>query len=103
MTTLKLFIDTHDKDKNTFPANMTSEGFSHFYPEYLAACEAEGVVPMQVHLGYDEGRAFCVNLATDADAVRRAHERVGLPFDSITEVTSATPVDTFMPLISPQN
>ena len=29
------------------------------------------------------------------DAVRRAHERVGLPFDSITEVSTATPGDTF--------
>jgi hypothetical protein len=46
------------------------------------------VVPLRVHVGYDEGRAFCFTMAPDADAVRRAHERVGLPFDSITEVAT---------------
>ena len=30
-----------------------------------------------------------------ADAVRRAHERVGLPFETITEVTTVTPGDFF--------
>jgi hypothetical protein len=34
-------------------------------------------------------------MAEDAEAVRRAHERVGLPYDSITEVATATPGDTF--------
>jgi hypothetical protein len=34
-------------------------------------------------------------MAADADAVKRAHERVGLPFDSISEVATATPGDTF--------
>lgn len=31
------------------------------------------------------------------DAVRRAHERVGLPYDATTEVTTATPGDMFFP------
>ena len=91
----KLFMDTHDKDKNTFPANMDADGFGQFYPEYLAACKEEGVIPMKVHVGYQDGRAFCLNLAPDEEAVRRAHERVGLPFDSITEISTATPMDTF--------
>jgi hypothetical protein len=30
------------------------------------------------------------------DTHDRAHERVGLPFDSITEITTATPGDTFL-------
>ena len=34
-------------------------------------------------------------MAPDADAVRRAHERVGLAFDSITEVVTSTPGDLF--------
>jgi len=41
------------------------------------------------------GRAFCFTMAPDAEAVRRAHERVGLPFDEIIEVMTATPGDTF--------
>lgn len=92
---MKLFLDTHDKDKNTFPSDINHDGFQQFYPQYLAACEAEGVIPMKIHLGYQEGRAFCLNLAPDAEAVRRAHERVGLPFDSITEISTATPMDAF--------
>ncbi len=95
MTQMRFFIDTHDRANRTFPADIDVEGFEGFYPQYLEACAAEGVIPLRVHLGYDDGRAFCFNMAPDADAVRRAHERIGLPFDSITEVTTATPGDTF--------
>jgi len=52
-------------------------------------------VSLRVHVSYAEGRAFCLTMAPNADAVKRAHERVGLPFDSISEVTTATPGDTF--------
>jgi hypothetical protein len=38
---------------------------------------------------------FCINLAPDADAIRRAHDRIGLKFDTITEVTSASPGDIY--------
>jgi hypothetical protein len=51
---------------------------------------------VRVHIGYETGRAFCLNLAADAEAVQRAHERAGLPFDAITEVTTATPHDMFL-------
>jgi hypothetical protein len=34
-------------------------------------------------------------MAPSAEAVRRAHERVGLPFDDITEVVTSTPGDIF--------
>jgi hypothetical protein len=56
-------------------------------PRPVSGGLAEGVINLKVHLGLGVGRAFCVNLAPDADAVRRAHERVGLPFDTITEVS----------------
>lgn len=95
MKTMKFFIDTHDRDNTTFPAGLTPEQFAGFYEKYEQACYAEGVVPLRTHVGYDVGRAFCFNMAPDVDAVRRAHDRVGLPFDSITEVTTATPGDMF--------
>ena len=95
MQAMKFFIDTHDRDSKTFPVGLTPEQFAGFYAQYEQACYAEGVVPLRTHVGYDAGRAFCLNMAPDADAVRRAHERVGLPFDSITEVTTATPGDMF--------
>lgn len=95
MQAMKFFIDTHDVNSDTLPADLTAEQFEGFFTQYEQACYAEGVVPLRVHLGYEEGRAFCFTMAPDADAVRRAHERVGLPFESITEVTTATPGDTF--------
>lgn len=95
MEAMRFFIDTHDSARETFPAGLTPEDFEGFYAKYETACYAEGVVPLRVHVGYEAGKAFCFNMAPDADAVRRAHERVGLPFDSITEVSTATPGDTF--------
>jgi hypothetical protein len=95
MQTLRYFIDTHDRKLKTFPEALTPEQFEGFFALYEQACQAEGVVPIRLHVGYEDGRAFCLNLAPDAEAVRRAHERVGLPYDSITEVAMATPGDTF--------
>jgi hypothetical protein len=95
MQPMKFFIDTHDQASGSFPPGLTPVQFEAFYAEYEAACYAEEVVPLRLHVGYAEGRAFCFTMAQDADAVRRAHERVGLPFDSITEVATATPGDTF--------
>ncbi len=87
---MKMFIDTHDSASGTFPSGISAVDFAAFHREYLVACAEEGVISLRVHAGLADGRAFCVNLARDADAVRRAHERVGLPFDTITEVTEAT-------------
>ncbi len=92
---MKLFIDTHNRDQGTFPEGITVEQFGEFYAKYKKACEEEGVVQLRAHVGFEEGRAFCFNLAPSIDAVRRAHEKVGLPYDSITEVTVATPGDMF--------
>ena len=95
MQPMRFFIDTHDQNKDTFPRGLTPDQFEVFFTSYEQACEAEGVVPLRIHVGYEEGRAFCFTMAPDAEAVKRAHERVGLPFDSITEVTTATPGDMF--------
>ena len=95
MQALRYFIDTHDRDKKTFPDQLSRDDFEAFFAKYEQACYAEGVVPLRVHVGYGEGRAFCFNMAPDADAVKRAHARAGLPFDSITEVSTATPGDSF--------
>ncbi len=95
MPALRYFIDTHDQADGSFPAALTPEQFEAFFAQYQEACRAEGVVPLRIDLSYAAGRAFCLNLAPDAEAVRRAHARVGLPFAQITEVTSATPGDTF--------
>lgn len=95
MKPMKLFLDTHDRKQGTFPEKLSMKDFEQFYALYEKACYEECVVSLRIHLNYEEGRAFCLTMATDAEAVRRAHERVGLPFDGITEVTTATPGDTF--------
>lgn len=91
MQELRLFIDTHDRAHGTFPAEISEEQFAGFYAAYQDACKAEGVVNLKVDVGLGEGRAFCLNMAPDAEAVKRAHARVGLPFDTITEVRTASP------------
>jgi len=95
MKPMRFFLDTHDRSKGTFPTKLTPLEFEGFYAKYEKACYEEGVVPVRAHVGFDEGRAFCLNLAPDAESVKRAHEKVDLPYDSITEVTMATPGDTF--------
>lgn len=95
MERMKFFIDTHDTAKETFPEGLTPEQFEGFFAQYEQICVEEGVVILRVHVAYEEGRAFCFTMAPDGEAVRRAHERVGLPFDSISEVQTATPGDTF--------
>lgn len=95
MQAMRYFLDTHDQARGTFPAGIGPEDFEAFFQRYESACQAEGVIPLRTHVGYAEGRAFCLNLAPDIEAVRRAHERVGLPYDEITEVAMATPGDTF--------
>ncbi len=91
MEKMQLFVDTHDKTKGSFPEGLTAEQFKGFFAKYEAACMAEGVVLLKVNVGLEDGRAFCMNLAPNAEAVRRAHERVGLPYDSITAVQTVTP------------
>lgn len=95
MQAMRFFMDTHARDLQTFPPSLSTEEFKGFLGQYEAACAAENVVLLRVHAGLDAGRAFCFTMAPDAEAVRRAHTRVGLPFDSITEVRTATPGDLF--------
>lgn len=95
MKPMRFFLDTHDRKNKTFPERLSPAEFEGFYAQYEQACYAEGVVPVRTHVGYEEGRAFCLNMAPDAEAVKRAHARVGLPFDDIVEVAMATPGDTF--------
>lgn len=95
MKPMRFFLDTHNRTNKTFPDKITSEEFESFFALYEKACYEEGVVPIRVHVGFEDGQAFCLNMAENADAVKRAHDKVGLPFDTIIEVTTATPGDTF--------
>ncbi|MGD9807981.1 MAG: DUF4242 domain-containing protein [Deferribacterales bacterium] len=98
MKPLKFFIDTHDKENQTFPAKISPAEFEQFYAKYKEACYEEGVIPVRLHVGYDDGRAFCLTMAPSEEAVKNAHKRVGLPYDTISEVVMATPGDAFFML-----
>ena len=95
MQPMKLFLDTHDQRTRTFPAGITREQFADFYPRYEKACREEGVINLRIHVGFGDGRAFCLNMAPSAEHVRRAHEKAGLAIDTITEVVTTTPGDLF--------
>ena len=95
MQAMKFFLDTHDQRSETFPAGITKEQFADFYPKYEKACREEGVVNLRIHVGFEAGRAFCLNMAPSAEHIRRAHAKVGLAIDTITEVTTTTPGDMF--------
>lgn len=95
MQAMRFFMDTHARELQTFPPSLSADELKGFLQQYEAACAAEHVVLLRVHAGLEAGRAFCFTMAPDAEAVRRAHARVGLPFDSITEVRTATPGDLY--------
>ena len=95
MQKMKLFVDTHDKRNGTFPETIDKEAFGDVYRKYAKACEEEGVVIVNTMVSAADGRMFCVNLAPDQDAIRRAHDKVGLKFDSIVEVAAASPGDIY--------
>ncbi|MFO0728985.1 MAG: DUF4242 domain-containing protein [Myxococcota bacterium] len=95
MQAMKFYLDTHDQRSKTFPGGITKEQFAEFFQKYERAAREEGVVVLRVHVGIEEGRAYCFNMAPSAEHVKRAHDRAGLPFDTITEVSTATPGDLF--------
>ena len=95
MESMKFFVDTHDHTSQTFPAGIGKEEFAQFFAQYENAARSQDVAALRVHVGFDDGRAFCFNMAPSAEHVRRAHEQVGLPFEAITEVVTATPSDLF--------
>ena len=93
MQDMYFFIDTHDKKNETFPDGITTEQFKDFYKSYQQACKEEGVISVKIHAGVEDGRAFCVNMAPNQEAVFNVHKKVGLPYDTITKVNSISPED----------
>jgi hypothetical protein len=93
MQPMKFFLDTHDQRSSTFPGGLSREQFAEFFAKYEKACRNEGVVVLRAHVGIEAGRAYCFNMAESAEQVKRSHDAVGLAFETITEVATATPGD----------
>ena len=90
---MKYFIDTHDQSKGSWPQEVSEAEFVELYSRFEAACEEEGGVDLGAHVNVAARKAYCFTKGPDAEAIRRAHEKLGFPFDSITEVRRVTGVD----------
>ena len=91
---MKYFIDTHDKSKGSWPSESVSgDEFIEIYSGFEKACEEVGGADLGAHVNIAQGKAYCFTKGPDADAIRRAHEKLNFPFDSITEVRRVTGVD----------
>ena len=91
---MKYFIDTHDRTKGSWPAEGVSEAeFLEIYSQFEAARESVGGTDLGAHVNVAEGKAYCFTKGPDAEAIRRAHEKLHFPFDSITQVRRVTGVD----------
>ena len=91
---MKYFIDTHDRTKGSFPAQeLSAAEFLAIYGGFEKACEEEGGADLGAHVNLKEGKAYCFTKGPDQESIRRAHEKLHFPFDSITEVRRVTGVD----------
>ena len=94
---MKFFMDEHQREFDSFPKDaVTDAQFAETYKTFEKACEEEGVLPMGSHVNCQHGRAYCLIAAPDEHAVRRAHEKVGLPFNKITEIKRITSLDLLL-------
>ena len=95
---MKYFIDTHDKNKGSFPAQELSE--EQFFEQFDALEEAAkefGAFGHAAHVNLNEGKAFCFMSGPDEEAISKAHAGINLPYDSITEVRRVTGADMRIP------
>jgi hypothetical protein len=91
---VQYFIDTHDRSKGSFPAEaVTREEFLATYSGFDAALEEEGGFATGAHLNLSEGKAFCLTCASDVSVVAAAHEKIGMPYDSITQIQRVSGMD----------
>jgi hypothetical protein len=89
----KYFIDTHDMAKGSWPKQVSEEEFVELYARFGEALQEQGGHDLGAHVNVQQCKAFCFTWGPDAEAVRRAHEKLSFPFDSITEVRRTTGVD----------
>lgn len=91
---MKYFIDTHDKAKGSFPSGeLSEEEFFAQFDALEAVASKFGASARAAHVNLKQGKAFCFMSGPDEESIRKAHEAVHLPYDSITEVKRVTGAD----------
>jgi hypothetical protein len=92
--TMKYFIDTHDRTKGSFPeTDLTQDQFLATYHGFELALQAQGGFATGAHLNLEAGKAYCLTAADSEEAVFAAHDKIGLPYDSICQVQRVTGMD----------
>ena len=91
---MKYFIDAHDKTKGSFPKE---EQFFDQFDALEKAGEQFHVVGHAAHVNLKDGKAFCFMSGPGAEAIRKTHAAINLPFDSITEVKRVSGADMRSP------
>jgi hypothetical protein len=87
----KYFIDVQDLKSGTFnEEHMNEQVFVRAFGVFDESAEEEGVTALRAHVNVHEGKAYCYTKGADPEAVRRAHEKVDFPFESITEAKTVT-------------
>jgi len=95
---MKWFIDTHDKEKGTFPSEVLSEAqFTAQFDALEQAASEFGVFGHAAHVNLAQGKAFRLMSGPDEAAIWKAHAAVHLPYDSITEIRRVTGADLRKP------
>jgi hypothetical protein len=90
---MKYFMDTHDRTKGSWPTELTEADFVRVYAQFGNAVAEQGGHDLGAYVNVQACKAFCFTYGPDAAAIRRAHEKLAFPFDSITEVRRVTGVD----------
>lgn len=91
---MKYFMDTHNRESGTFPLEeLTEEDFLANFDALETAAEPLGVFGHAAHVNLKDGKAFCLMSGPDEESIRKAHEAIGFPFDSITTVRRVTGAD----------
>jgi hypothetical protein len=91
---MKFFIDTHDKQKGSFPAQeITEEEFFANFDALDVAAAKLGAFGHAAHVNLAQGKAFCLMSGPDEECIRKAHAAINFPYDSITEIRRVTGAD----------
>ena len=96
---MKYFVDTHDRTKGSFPQHeLTEQQFFDNFDALEAAAHRLGAFGHAAHVNLQDGKAFCFMSGPDEESIRKAHEAINFPYDSITEVRRVTGADMRLPL-----
>ena len=88
---MKYFIDTHDKNKGSFPQQeLTEQEFFANFNSLEGAAKQFSVFGHAAHVNLQDCKAFCFMSGPDEEAIRKAHAAIDFPFDpEVRRVTGA--------------